>query len=69
MSLSVVGRPLMGMANSCVAVIVNYRIFSFQYSMSKMNDFYFTNEIGILPDIYIPWIPEHLKEDLDLKRV
>lgn len=27
------------------------------------------NKIGVEPDIYIPWTPEHIVEDVDLKVV
>lgn len=67
--VTVVGRPTMGIVDYCNVVTADYGAFSFQYSVSKMNDPYFTNKTGVLPDVYIPWTPEHLKEDRDMKRV
>ena len=31
-----------------------------------MNEKYYCNETGVLPDIHIPWTPEHLENDMDL---
>lgn len=67
--VTVVGRPTMGIIDYCNVATEDYEKYEFMYSISKMNEKYFVNETGVLPDIYIPWTPEHLKEDKDLAYV
>ena len=69
LKVTVVGRPTMGIIDYFNVVTVDYGNYEFVYSISKMNQKYATNGIGIAPDIYIPWTPEHLKEDKDLAYV
>lgn len=64
--VTVVGRPTMGIIDYFNVVIVEYGKYKFMYSISKVNEKYFVNETGVLPDVYIPWTPEHLEEDKDL---
>lgn len=67
--VTVVGRATMGIIDYMNVVTVDYGDYEFVYSISKMNQKYATNGIGIAPDIYIPWTPEHLTEDKDLAYV
>ena len=67
--VTVVGRSTMGIIDYINVVTVDYGEYEFVYSIAKMNQKYATNGIGISPDIYIPWTPEHLKEDKDLAYV
>ena len=67
--VTVVGRSTMGIIDYINVVTVDYGEYEFVYSIAKMNQKYATNGIGISPDIYIPWTPEHLKEDKDLSYV
>lgn len=67
--VTVVGRSTMGIIDYINVVTVDYGEYEFVYSIAKMNQKYATNGIGISPDIYIPWTPDHLKEDKDLTYV
>ncbi|MBM6613858.1 hypothetical protein JTF06_02980 [Desemzia sp. RIT804] len=67
--VTVVGRSTMGIIDYMNVVSVDYGDYDFIYSISKMNQKYATNGKGIAPDIYIPWTPEHLEEDIDLAYV
>jgi C-terminal processing protease CtpA/Prc len=67
--VTVVGRPTMGIMDYFNVVNVKYGKYEFDYSISKMDEKYHYNATGVEPDIYIPWSPQHIKEDLDLKYV
>ena len=67
--VKVVGRPTMGIVDFCNVVPQDYGEYEFGYSISKMNENYYTNETGVKPDIHIPWTPQHLKKDVDLEYV
>lgn len=67
--VTVVGRATMGIIDYCNVVTKDYGDYEFGYSISKMYEKYHCNETGVLPDIHIPWTPEHLKEDVDLNYV
>lgn len=66
MKVITVGRPTMGIMDYFNLVTVDYGDFEFDYSISKMHENSFTYGMGIQPDYYIPWTPEHLEEDKDL---
>lgn len=67
--VTVVGRSTMGIIDYVNVVTMDYGKYEFNYSIAKMDQKYATNGKGIAPDIYIPWTPEHLKEDVDLTYV
>ena len=67
--VTVVGRATMGIVDYCNVVTKDYGDYQFVYSVSKMNEKYYCNETGVLPDIHIPWTPEHLEKDMDLAYV
>lgn len=64
--VTVVGRHTMGIMDYFNVVTINYGDYEFWYSISKMNENYYINGKGVEPHIYIPWTPEHIKEDKDL---
>lgn len=64
--VTVIGRATMGVIDYCNIVQKDYGDYIFGYSVSKMNEKYYCNETGVLPDIHIPWTPKHLKNDIDL---
>lgn len=67
--VTVVGRHTMGIMDYFNVVTVDFGNYEFWYSISKMNQNYFINGKGVEPDIYIPWTPEHIKDDKDLAYV
>ncbi|WP_422122394.1 S41 family peptidase [Planococcus sp. X10-3] len=67
--VKVIGRPTMGIVDFCNVVTMDYGDYEFGYSISKMDENYYTNETGVEPDIHIPWTPRHLEEDVDLEYV
>lgn len=67
--VTVVGRATMGIMDYFNVVTIDYGDFEFWYGISKMNSNYSINGKGVEPDIYIPWTPDHLKEDKDLAYV
>lgn len=67
--VKVVGRPTMGIMDYFNVITVQFDNYEFDYSMSKMNEKYHYNQTGVLPDIYIPWTPEHIEQDIDLQYI
>ncbi|WP_033542142.1 S41 family peptidase [Planococcus sp. CAU13] len=67
--VQVVGRPTMGIIDFCNVTTMDYGDYEFGYSISKMDEKYYTNETGVTPHVHIPWTPEHLEEDVDLEWV
>lgn len=67
--VTVVGRGTMGIVDYCNVTMKTYGDYVFGYSVSKIDEKYHCNETGVLPDIHIPWTPEHLKKDMDLNYV
>ncbi len=67
--VTVVGRPTMGIMDYFNVITVQFDNYEFDYSMSKMNEKYHYNQTGVLPDIYIPWTPEHIEQDIDLQYI
>lgn len=71
--VTIVGRNTMGVLDySNVAFLELDDHFTLMYATSRMN--YLDrglgiDNIGITPDIYVEWTPEHLVEDLDIKKV
>lgn len=59
----------MGIVDFCNVVTQDYGDYEFVYSVSKMNENYYTNKTGVIPDVHIPWTPEHLERDVDLEYV
>lgn len=64
--VTVIGRATMGVIDYCNIVQKDYGDYIFSYSVSKMNEKYYCNETGVLPDIHIPWTPKHVEADVDL---
>ncbi len=64
--VKVIGRATMGILDYCNVTTKDYGDYQFGYSVSKMDEKYYTNETGTLPHIHIPWTPQHLVEDVDL---
>lgn len=67
--VTVVGHATKGIADFGHVVTMEYSDYEFVYSISKMNEKYYMNETGVLPDVHIPWTPQRLKEDFDLTHV
>lgn len=67
--VTVVGRPTMGIMDYFNVITVHFDNYEFDYSISKMHEKYHYNQTGVVPDIYIPWTPEHIEHDLDLQYV
>ncbi|WP_019376603.1 S41 family peptidase [Virgibacillus halodenitrificans] len=70
--VTVVGRPTLGLNDYAnVAVMGWENKFELWYPTSKLSvvdEGKGMNGIGIQPDIYIPWTPNHFEEDIDLKK-
>ncbi len=67
--VKVIGRETMGIMKTFNVVTVDYGDFEFWYGISTMDDKSPYHNGGIHPDIYIPWTPQHLTEDVDLNYV
>ena len=67
--VQIIGRGTMGILDYCNQTTKNYGDFELHYSISKLNEKYFKNDTGEIPDIHIPWTPQHLVEDVDLNYV
>ncbi|ALC91792.1 hypothetical protein AM500_19885 [Bacillus sp. FJAT-18017] len=69
--VTVIGRPTAGVNDYANLVIQEWKgLFELWYPTSRMESIdkgNGTSGKGIAPDIYIPWTPEHTKEDVDLK--
>ncbi len=70
--VTVIGRPTLGLNDYAnLATMVWENKFELMYPTSKLSivdEGKGMSGIGIKPDIYIPWTPDHIKEDIDLKR-
>ncbi|MYL44986.1 hypothetical protein GLV94_04975 [Virgibacillus halodenitrificans] len=70
--VTVVGRPTLGLndyANLAIMKLNNkFELWYPTSKLSNVDDGKGMTGIGIKPDIYIPWTPAHLQEDLDMKR-
>lgn len=68
----VIGRATMGVTDySNLAIQTWNGQFELWYPTSKMSKIdkgEGLTGVGVLPDIYIPWTPEHIYEDMDLKK-
>ena len=67
--VQIIGRGTMGILDYFNVTTKNYGDFTLGYSTSKLNEKYFKNDTGEVPDIHIPWTPQHLVEDVDLNYV
>lgn len=65
--VKVIGRSTMGILDYFNVTTKDYGDYEFGYSVSKLYEKYHNNETGTLPHIHIPWTPQHLVEDVDLK--
>lgn len=65
--VTVLGRPTMGIMDIFNVITVDYGDYDFYYGISKSADQHAYNGVGIQPDIYIPWRPEHIEKDIDLE--
>lgn len=69
--VTVVGRPTLGIldySNCCTAELGDYE---FLYPTSRnlaVDEGKGMTDKGVLPDVYIPWTPEHLVKDVDLEK-
>lgn len=70
--ITVIGRPTLGLNDYAnIAVMEWENKFELWYPTSKLSSVdkgQGMSGIGIKPDLYIPWSPKHIKEDLDLKK-
>lgn len=67
---TLVGRPTKGTMATFNVVGVDFGELILYYPTSKMDDeSEFASNEGIMPHVYIPWTPQHLIEDIDLKKV
>ena len=68
----VIGRPTMGVNDySNLAEIIWDNQFKLMYGTSRMDQIDYREldaEPGIKPDIYIPWTPEHIYNDVDMEK-
>jgi len=69
--VKVIGRPTAGVTDySNLAVMEWADTFAFYYPTSRLSIIdkgKGTSGVGIQPHIHIPWTPEHIQEDVDLK--
>ncbi|MGZ7153694.1 S41 family peptidase, partial [Streptococcus pyogenes] len=67
--VTVIGRPTMGIldySNCCVADFGDYELlYPTSRSLAVDAGLGMTDK-GVLPDIEIPWTPEHIERDVDL---
>lgn len=66
--VTVLGRPTMGIMDIFNVIDVDFDEYSFFYGVSKSADEDTYNGIGVQPNVYIPWTPEHFEKDVDLER-
>lgn len=70
--ITLIGRPTFGVIDySNVAQQILEDGFSLIYPTSVMNSVNYgkgIDNIGVQPDVYIPWTPEHIKRDVDLEK-
>lgn len=67
--VTVMGRPTMGIldyANCCDADFEQFRLIFPTSRYLGIDTGKGMTDIGILPDVHIPWTPEHLERDVDL---
>lgn len=67
--VTVVGRPTLGILDYSNCCFVRYDDFTFVYPTSRslaIDQGKGMTNIGVLPDIEIPWTPEHLEKDVEL---
>ncbi len=70
--VTVVGRPTLGVNDYAnVAFITFEDRFQFWYPTSKslaVDEGKGMGVVGVAPDVYVPWTPEHLKRDVDMDK-
>ncbi|AIF43079.1 S41 family peptidase [Virgibacillus sp. SK37] len=70
--VTVVGRPTLGLndyANLAIKKLESkFELWYPTSKLSKVEGGKGMTGVGIQPDIYVPWSPAHLQEDLDMKR-
>ncbi|WP_245693792.1 S41 family peptidase [Sediminibacillus halophilus] len=70
--VTVIGRPTLGLNDYANIAAKSWADkFELWYPTSKLSrvdEGVGVSGIGIKPDIYVPWTPRHIKEDVDLKR-
>lgn len=70
--VTVIGRPTAGLNDYANLVVIKWQdMFELWYPTSRLSKIDQGNGmtgVGIEPDLYIPWTPEHIFEDVDLKR-
>ncbi|WP_164670823.1 S41 family peptidase [Virgibacillus doumboii] len=70
--VTVIGRPTLGLNDYSNLAIMRWRdTFELWYPTSKLSivdEGKGMSGVGIQPDMYIPWTPEHIEIDLDYKR-
>ncbi|WP_245736078.1 S41 family peptidase [Virgibacillus subterraneus] len=70
--VTVIGRPTLGLNDySNLAIMSWENKFKLSYPTSKLStvdEGKGMSGVGIQPDIYIPWTPEHIDVDLDVKK-
>ncbi|WP_261129011.1 S41 family peptidase [Bacillus sp. Marseille-Q3570] len=70
--VTVLGRPTLGLNDySNLAVMRWDNKFELWYpttKLSKVDEGKGMSGVGIQPDIYIPWSPDHIKQDIDLQK-
>ncbi|WP_430787559.1 S41 family peptidase [Virgibacillus flavescens] len=70
--VTVIGRPTLGLNDYANIAVMDWENkFELWYptsKLSKVDEGKGMSGIGIQPDIYIPWTPEHINEDIDLTK-
>lgn len=70
--VTVIGRPTAGLNDYANLVVIKWQdMFELWYPTSRLSKIDQGNGmtgVGIEPDLYIPWTPEHIFEDVDLKK-
>lgn len=70
--ITVIGRPTMGVNDysNLTKKVWNHQ-FKLMYATSRLEQLDYRNpeaELGIKPDIYIPWTPQHINKDVDMEK-
>lgn len=70
--VTVVGRPTLGILDYSNCVMLHFGKYYFLYPTSRslaIDEGKGMNDVGVIPDIHIPWSEEHLQRDVDLDYV
>lgn len=68
--VTVIGRPTLGILDYSNCCTVDFGDYEFVFPTSRsltVDKGQGMNDKGVIPDIFIPWTPEHLERDIDLE--